>query len=53
MLGARYIEELNAHAALLSGIIDIYRLQPRGAMTLLSKNKNVYGCDGLSARRGK
>ena len=39
MLGARYIEALNAHAALLAGIIDIYRLQPRGAMTLLSKEE--------------
>lgn len=37
MLGARYIEQLNEAAALLAGIIDIYRLQPRGSMTLLSK----------------
>jgi len=39
MLGARYIEALNAHAALLAGIIDVYHLQPRGAMTLLSKEE--------------
>lgn len=39
MLGARYIEQLNEAAALLAGIIDIYRLQPRGSMTLLSKEQ--------------
>ena len=39
MLGARSMEELNATAALLAGIIDIYRLQPRGAMKLLSKEE--------------
>lgn len=39
MVGARYIEQLNASAARLAGIIDIYRLQPRGGMRLLSKEE--------------
>jgi len=37
MLGAEYIEQLNASAAMLAGIVAIYRLQPRGAMTELPK----------------
>lgn len=39
MLGARYIEQLNEAAARLAGVIDIYRLQARGGMTLLSKEE--------------
>lgn len=39
MLGARYIEQLNAAAALLAGVTDIYRLQPRAGMTLLPKEE--------------
>lgn len=37
MVGARYIEHLNEAAALLAGVIHIYCLQPRGGMTLISK----------------
>jgi hypothetical protein len=39
MVGARYIEQLNEAAARLAGVIGIYRLQPRGHMTLLSKEE--------------
>ncbi len=39
MLGAQYIELLNAAAALLSEVADIYGLQPGGAMILLPKEE--------------
>ena len=34
MLGAQYIEHLNAAAAMLSEILDLYRLRPGGAIAL-------------------
>lgn len=39
MLGAQYIEQLNAAAAMLAETIAVYRLQPRGEMTQLEKGQ--------------
>jgi hypothetical protein len=39
MLGAQYIEHLNAAAAMLSEVLDLYRLQPGNAMIALSKEE--------------
>ena len=35
MLGAAYIEQLNAAAAMLSELLEVYRLDAPGSMTLL------------------